>query len=67
MLSIPPSYSSSAAAHMELQRLGEGEKCRTLPPAVFSLSKVQLDLGTQGPWVVAMRGCSLHSYYCGFG
>lgn len=54
------------AAHTELQRLGAGGKMQGNHP-LFGLSKFQLYLGTQGPWVVAMRGCSLHSYCCIFG
>ena len=33
---------------------------------LFGLSKFQLDLRTQGPWVMAMRGFRLHSYSCNF-
>ena len=65
-LSISPNYSSSAGCPHRAPEIGEGVVRNAGTHPLFGLSKFQLDLRTQGPWVMAMRGFRLHSYSCKF-
>lgn len=59
---FPPVTAQLLTAHTGLQGLGEKKEMQEDTQPFFSLCKFQPDLGTRGPWVVAMRGCSLRSY-----